>query len=362
MQTSHIVSYLDARDLSHLDDDSVALIVTSPPYPMIEMWDAAFGSLSLDASKAFECHDGKTAFEACHRVLDATWRECLRVLIHGGFACVNIGDATRTIAGFFQIYSNHARIIHAMSRIGFTPLPDILWRKQTNAPNRFMGSGMLPAGAYATYEHEYLLIFRKGGKRCFSDQESKLIRRKSAFFWEERNVWFSDVWTDLRGASQSLCDSADRSRSAAFPFELAYRLINMYSVIGDSVLDPFAGTGTTAAAAIVSGRNSHSIEIDQSLSEAIESTLLSAPAVGSLRIRERLANHQRFVESRIEEGRPPKHQNRHYGFPVVTAQERDLELWKPEKVMHVGPNRYEAHHCVCPLGNDASSRQLSLPF
>lgn len=85
--------------------------------------------------------------------------------------------------------------------MGFVGLPNIIWRKQTNAPNKFMGSGMLPCGAYVTLEHEWVLIFRKGGKREYKKVDAKLGRMKGSFFWEERNIWFSDVW-EIKGVKQ----------------------------------------------------------------------------------------------------------------------------------------------------------------
>jgi len=247
MNTTHTLHIGDARTMSALGDASVHLIVTSPPYPMIAMWDDAFRALVPGVGALLDADRGFDAFEAMHTALDAVWAECSRVLVPGGFLCINIGDATRTIGGAFCLYPNQARIVAAGLRLGMTPLPDILWRKPTNAPNKFMGSGMLPAGAYVTYEHEYVLVFRKGGKREFSTAE-KAKRAASAFFWEERNVWFSDLWTDLRGTTQRLAKDGPRERSAAFPFELPYRLVNMYAMQGDVVLDPFAGTGTTMAA------------------------------------------------------------------------------------------------------------------
>lgn len=116
-----------------------------------------------------------------HQELDKIWSECYRVLKEGGIACINIGDATRTINNNFCLYTNHARIINYCLKIGFTNLPNIIWRKQTNAPNKFMGSGMLPAGAYVTLEHEWILIFRKGGKRQFKTEKDKVERRSSSF-------------------------------------------------------------------------------------------------------------------------------------------------------------------------------------
>lgn len=144
-------------------------------------------------------------------------------------------------------------------------LPDIHWHKPTNAPNKFMGSGMYPPCAYVTYEHEYILVFRKGGNRKFTNAE-KSIRHNSAYFWEERNIWFSDLW-EIKGTTQKLKKGTSRARSAAFPFELAYRLVNMYSMKYDLVYDPFSGTGTVTKAAIASERNI--VDINKHISNRI---------------------------------------------------------------------------------------------
>ncbi len=96
-----------------------------------------------------------------HDILNRAWEECHRVLSDNGFVCINIGDATRTLGKEFRLFPNHAAIIDFFLKKGCCALPDIHWRKPTNAPNKFMGSGMYPAGAYVTYEHEYILIFRK---------------------------------------------------------------------------------------------------------------------------------------------------------------------------------------------------------
>ena len=162
MKTSANVIAGDATDLGFLNEKSVDLVVTSPPYPMIEMWDDVFQRQRPAAEGALAAGDGPHAFEMMHELLDAAWVEVYRVLRPGGVACINIGDATRTIDGDFRLYSNHSRILSSLLGMGFVALPDILWRKPTNAPNKFLGSGMLPGGAYVTYEHEYILIVRKG--------------------------------------------------------------------------------------------------------------------------------------------------------------------------------------------------------
>ena len=241
MKTTHKILFQDSRDLKEIPSESVDLVVSSPPYPMIEMWDEMFSHQNRNIQDAFAYGNGMQAYALIHEILDAVWNEVFRVLKNGRFACINIGDATRTVNGNFCLYPNHARILTHLLNIGFSVLPDILWRKQANTPNKFMGSGMLPAGAYVTLEHEYILIVRKGSKREFKTEAEKANRRESALFWEERNIWYSDVWMDIKGTEQKLPKAMSRLRSAAFPYDLAYRLINMYSVKGDMILDPFLG-------------------------------------------------------------------------------------------------------------------------
>ncbi len=342
LQTHHTVLTGDARTIPPVADASVHLVVTSPPYPMVAMWDEAFGAFNPDAASALQAGNGMAAFEAMHLVLDAVWSECRRVLVPGGFLCVNIGDATRSVTDAdgdseFCLYPNHARILASAMRLGFTPLPDILWRKPNNSPNKFMGSGMLPAGAYVTYEHEYILVLRKGGKRAF-DAGEKVRRTESAYFWEERNVWFSDLWTDLRGARQELGEQDVRERSAAFPFELPYRLIHMFAMQGDVVLDPFAGTGTTMAAALAAGRSSIGVEREAGLASTIDRTLRRAVDLGRERVVDRLANHEGFMRAREAAGKQAGHVSAHYGFPVITRQEVAMRLPVARSVQdgHVG--------------------------
>jgi modification methylase len=341
MQNTHHLYCADSRHMEPVADNSVDLIVTSPPYPMIAMWDEQFASADPEIAAALQRADGPAAWEAMHRQLDRVWSECVRVVKPGGFICVNIGDATRTVDGVFRLYSNHSRIIAYLLSLGLVQLPVVLWRKQTNSPTKFMGSGMLPAGAYVTLEHEYVLIFRKGGRRKFLSDEARRLRRRSALWWEERNRWFSDVW-DFKGSRQrhagapepgsrqlfsgDIAGGAARERSGAFPFELAYRLIHMYSVQTDVVLDPFAGTGTTLAAAMAGGRSSIGIELEDSFVEFTRRRLLDAQAESNACSRDRLQQHQLFIEQYSSQKGAPKHYHEFYRFAVVTAQETDIRL------------------------------------
>lgn len=348
MKTIHQIFYRDARNLKEIPSESVDLVVTSPPYPMIGMWDDVFGSQNLEVQKALKTGDGKLAHELMHEILDSVWDEVFRVLKEGRFACINIGDATRKVGGDFCLYPNHARILNYLLNIGFSALPDILWRKQTNAPNKFMGSGMLPAGAYVTLEHEYILILRKGSKREFKTECEKQNRRESALFWEERNIWYSDVWMDIKGTGQRLSDELSRLRSAAFPYELAYRLVNMYSVKGDEILDPFLGTGTTIAAAMTSGRNSIGVEIDKSFQQAIRPMAQQIVDFSNDYLRDRLRRHLEFVEDRIQTSGLLKYTNRYYGCPVVTSQEQSILLNGLNEVREYDDNIFEVRYSEKP--------------
>ena len=326
MQTHHRIVFGDShKKLRTFPDGSIDLVVTSPPYPMIVMWDEPFGGLNPEIPLQLERGDCGAAFESMHSILDGVWSELYRVMKEGAIACINIGDALRTVKGRFRLFPNHSRILGKFAEMGFDVLPAILWRKQTNAPNKFMGSGMLPAGAYVTLEHEYILIFRKGGKRTFDSPEEKQGRRESSYFWEERNRWFSDLW-DFKGTAQGMGGKRLRGRSAAYPFLLPFRLINMYSLSGDTVLDPFLGTATTMLAAMACGRNSSGCEMDPAFGPYIGRRLKNSAAELNLSNLQRLKDHLEFVRQHTGEKGPLKYVNSFFGFPVMTGQERELKL------------------------------------
>jgi len=324
METSHRIVVGDSRSLEEVADRSVELVVTSPPYPMIELWDGLFAGLDPSVEDALESGDGEAAFEAMHAALDPVWDEVARVLVDGGIACVNVGDATRSLDGRFRVYRNHARVGRALERRGLEPLPEILWRKPTNSAAKFMGSGTLPPNAYVTLEHEHVLVFRKGGTRSFEPGADR--RYEAAYFWEERNRWFSDVWTDVRGELQALDRGELRERSAAYPLEIPYRLICMYSAYGETVLDPFWGTGTTSLAAMCAGRSSVGYELDAEFLPVFEERLADVEELSRSVADRRLADHRAFVRQRREAGDGFDHEAVHYGFPVMTDLERRIRL------------------------------------
>ncbi|HTT74052.1 MAG TPA: site-specific DNA-methyltransferase [Thermoplasmata archaeon] len=244
----------DARHLDSVPDRTVALVVTSPPYPMIPQWDGLFRAL------------GASDYPGMLRVLADAWRECRRVLEPGGILAVNIGDALRSVDGEFRLWPNAAETTVAAARAGFTPLPYVLWKKPTNKPNAFLGSGFLPPNAYVTLDCEFVLLFRNGPLRRFAPHDPR--RAESRYARTERDAWFSQIWADVRGARQD----RGAGRTGAFPPELPERLVRMFSVVGDTVLDPFAGTGTTLWAAARWGRNAIGVECDPAVFRALVAT------------------------------------------------------------------------------------------
>ncbi|MFX0020719.1 MAG: DNA-methyltransferase [Candidatus Hermodarchaeota archaeon] len=341
METTHKVYFKNASDMSEIKSNSIDLIITSPPYPMIEIWDPLFLSLNSEIKQALEEGKGKSAFDLMHQELDKVWIEVTRVLKDGGMVCVNVGDATRKIGNSFQLFPNHIKIANSFLNKEFIELPSILWRKPTNSPNKFMGSGMLPPHAYITLEHEYILIFRKGNAKREIPSKSE-TRYNSAYFWEERNSWFSDIWMDIIGASQEINnnkkDSDVRKRSAAFPLELPYRLINMFSLYGDTILDPFWGTGTTSLAAMISSRNSIGYEISSEFSKIFKKNIKNLKQLNLDINKNRINQHVDFIKKYNKKGKQIKYNSVYYKLPVVTKQEIDILLYS---IKDVSENRNE---------------------
>jgi modification methylase len=207
--------------MEEISDNSVGAIITSPPYPMIAKWDECFKK------------QGGFDWASQHTILLQTWIECFRVLVPGGIACINIGDATRTVDKKFMCYPNYAIMVSGMLSTGFSPLIPILWKKISNRPNAFLGSGFQPVNAYISQDCEYIGIFRKGKNRIFTGEE-KERRKASKFTKEERDDWFQQVWTGIPGAKGS-------KKSSSWNMDIPYRLMRMFSIIGDTIVDPFCG-------------------------------------------------------------------------------------------------------------------------
>jgi DNA modification methylase len=248
--TEHVLHLGDARDLSWIPDASVHLIVTSPPY-----W----------TLKKYEVRDGQLGEVAEYRAflieLDKVWRECARVLVPGGRICCVVGDVCipRKLDGRHRVMPLHADIQARAADLGLDCLTPILWHKISNGATEAKGNGAgfygkpYQPGAVVKNDIEYILFMRKGGEYRTTNMLQKAL---SMLTKDEMQSWFRSFWTDITGASTR------DGHPAPYPVELAARLIRMFSFAGDTVLDPFNGTGSTSVAAIRSGRNSIGNEIE----------------------------------------------------------------------------------------------------
>lgn len=251
-KTEHVLRRGDARDLTSIPDDSVHLVVTSPPY--FNLKEYASGA---NGAQLAHIND----YEAFLDQLDGAWRECARVLVPGGRVCCVIGDVLipRKSGGRHRVLPLPADIQVRSRKAGLDNLTPILWFKISNRTNEagggssgFYGKPYQP-GAVIKNDHEHILMLRKpGGYR----QTSMLQKALSMLQRDEMDSWMRPVWSDIRGASLK------NGHPAPYPAELAERLIRMFSFAGDTVLDPFCGSGSTPVAAIRAGRNSISLEIE----------------------------------------------------------------------------------------------------
>jgi DNA modification methylase len=282
--THHKIIIGNSQQMPEISDATIHLMVTSPPYPMIQMWDQQFREIYPKIDALWKNLDGtgdekivSQIYDQMHEELAKVWKETHRVLIDGGIACINIGDATRSLNGKFRLFPNHARIIEHMEKIGFTTLPYILWKKPTTKPQykgkgAFLGSGFLPPNAYVTLDCEYILLFRKGGLRRFAPKDPD--RYGSALTKKQRDEWFSQIWAVI--GTRQTADDLER-RTAAYPPEIADRLIKMFSIKGDTVLDPFLGSGTTTRVALQNERNSVGYDADENVLVLLKRRLMDLP-------------------------------------------------------------------------------------
>jgi site-specific DNA-methyltransferase (adenine-specific) len=243
--TKHIIINGDSRQMSELKDESVHLIVTSPPYWQLKDY-------GIDNQIGF--HDD---YETYINHLNLTWAECFRVLHKGCRLCINIGDqfARSTYYGRYKIIPIHTEIIKFCEMIGFDFMGQIIWQKQTTMNTSggasIMGSYPHPRNGIVKLDFEYILLFKKQGNAPKPTKEQK---DNSVMTNEEWNTYFNGHWY-FAGAKQD-------KHLAMFPEELPHRLIKMFSFPGETVLDPFMGSGTTALAARNLVRNSIGYEIN----------------------------------------------------------------------------------------------------
>lgn len=249
-RTVHRLHIGDARDLSWQPDESVHLVVTSPPYWNLKEYEHSDEQMG-------DIHQ----YEEFLVELDRVWAECARVLVPGGRICCVVGDVCipRKRGGRHYVMPLHADIEVRSRQLGLDCLTPILWNKIANGVTEAQGNGAgfygkpYQPGAIIKNDIEYILFLRKGGQYR---SPSTLQRALSMLTKDEMQSWMRSSWSDIKG------ESTRRGHPAPFPVELAERLIKMFSFAGDTVLDPFSGTGSTALAALNAGRNSASNEIE----------------------------------------------------------------------------------------------------
>ena len=233
--------------MQEVEDESIHLIVTSPPYWSIK-----------DYGHPRQIGCGQSYQEYLDSLL-AVFRECKRVLHPGCRMAVNIGDQYLRASehGRYRVLPIPADITRMCIDMGLDFMGSIIWRKisttKTTGGGCWMGSTYYPGDGHITYEHEYILLFRKRGKRpAVHDPD---VRERSRLSKEQRSAWFRGIWDDIPPERQT-------EHVAMFPIELPRRLIRMYTYVGETVLDPFLGSGTTSCAAAIEGRNSVGYEIN----------------------------------------------------------------------------------------------------
>ena len=235
----------DCRSMDYINDESIDLIITSPPYWQLK----DYGELrQIGFNQSYEDYINS---------INLVWMECFRVLKPGSRLCVNIGDqfARAAYYGRYKVVPIHSEIIRFCETIGFDFMGSIIWQKptsiHTSGGSKVMGSYPYPKGGIVKIDYENILLFKKPGVAPAPTADIKELSRLSD---EEWHSFFTSHW-NFSGERQD-------KHIAVFPEELPYRLIRMFSYCGDTVLDPFMGSGTTAVAAIKNGRNAIGYEIN----------------------------------------------------------------------------------------------------
>ena len=254
--TRHKIIIGDSRNMNELPDNSVDLAITSPPYWQLK----DYGSKDQIGYN--------NSYEKYINHLNLVWSECYRVLSKGSRLCVNVGDqfARAVYYGRYKVIPIRTEIIKFCEAVGFDYMGAIIWQKKTTSNSTggssLMGSYPFPKNGIISIDYEFILIFKKLG---VSKKPTKEIKEISKLTKEEWKTYFSGHW-NFGGAKQD-------GHIAMFPEELPKRLIKMFSFVGDTILDPFTGSGTTLLAAKHLNRNSVGYEINSKFSSYIESKL-----------------------------------------------------------------------------------------
>lgn len=252
LNTRHRVLLGDARVMKEVGNASIHLVVTSPPYWTLKDYEASAGEAQLGRVRNYEQFQAELAL---------VWERCYHALVPGGRLCIVVGDVClrRREAGRHLVMPLHADISVICRKIGFDYLTPILWYKIANAATEVEGNGAPFLGkpyepnAIIKNDVEYILMLRKPGGYRSPTREQRAL---SLIEKDEHARWFRAIWDDIPGSNRL------RGHPAPYPVELAYRLVRMFSFVGDVVLDPFVGTGTTTEAAISANRSSLGYEIE----------------------------------------------------------------------------------------------------
>ena len=247
--TKHVLNLGDARKMTALKPESVHLVLTSPPYWTLKEYRDVKGQLG-HVSDYDEFLNG----------LDQVWKQCFDALVPGGRLICVVGDvclSRRKNNGRHTVVPLHAAIQERCRVIGFDNLSPIIWNKIANAVYEVEGGGGFLGKPYEPNaviknDIEFILMQRKSGGYRTPDLSARVL---SVISEENHRQWFQQIWNGLTGAST-------KRHPAPYPVELAERLVRMFSFVGDTVLDPFSGTGTTSVGAALWGRNSIGFEID----------------------------------------------------------------------------------------------------
>lgn len=252
MKTNHRIIIGDSREMKELQNNSVDLIITSPPYWQLKDYGSS-NQIGFDDT-----------YENYINNLNLVWNDSFRVLHPGCKMCINIGDQfARTIYyGRYKVIPIRTEIIRFCENIGFDYMGAIIWQKVTTCNTTggasIMGSYPYPRNGVIKIDYEFILIFKKIGK---PPKVSKEIKENSKLSNKEWKKYFNGHWK-FPGVRQ-------KEHKAMFPIELPKRLIKMYSFVGDTILDPFLGSGTSSLAARELKRNSVGYEINPKFREII---------------------------------------------------------------------------------------------
>jgi DNA modification methylase len=317
----------DSRSMAEVDDGAIALVVTSPPYWHIK-----------DYGSSDQIGFGQTLHEYLGD-LYRVWAECFRVLMPGARLCVNIGDqfARAATYGRYKVIPLHAEVISQCEAIGFDFMGSIIWQKKTTVNTTggatVMGSFPYPPNGIVEIDYEYIHILKKPGRSRRVSKRSKEASRLAKDVWKQ---YFSGHWR-FAGARKL-------GHEAMFPDELPRRLIRMFSFVGDTVLDPFAGSGTTLKVALDLRRDSIGYEVNRDFIKVMRSKLAGIapqePEVSVIRRRRKMSHSEVPYMPSIQNARPagPARRRPPEALHKVTAVtgENTIRIGRSRRVRFLG--------------------------